>query len=111
MGGWMGTDATGASDWRGVINGVLYVVQFEPVLDHGVVAARAAELVARPLFGRPVAATVHALRAALASGEPLTGGIPQPHDEATARAYVAALVERLEALRPWPDGAELRRAR
>ncbi len=66
----MGTDMTGAGDWRGVVNGVLYVVQFERDLDDGVVAARAAELVARPPFGRPVAATVQALRAALASGEP-----------------------------------------
>ncbi len=92
-----------AGEWRGVVNGVLYMVQFEPTLDdEQVVAERAGRLVAQPLFDRPVGDTVDGLRAALASGEQLTGAIPQPHDEATVRTFLGRLADRLEALRPWP---------
>jgi hypothetical protein len=90
-------------EWRGFVNGVLYMVQFEPTLDdERVVAERAGRLVAQPIFDRPVEDTVTALRAALASGAPLTGGIPQPHDEATVRTFLGRLADRVEALRPWP---------
>jgi hypothetical protein len=96
-------DVTGGQQWRGAVNGVLYIVQFEPDLDDGqVVADRAAQLVAQPIFDQPVQQTVDELRAALASGAQLTGGIPQPHDEATVRTFLGRLVDRLEALRPWP---------
>ncbi|HEY6745767.1 MAG TPA: hypothetical protein VI357_08600 [Mycobacteriales bacterium] len=89
--------------WRGFVNGVLYMVQFEPTLDDDrVVAERAGRLVAQPLFDRPVGDTVDGLRAALASGEQLTGAIPQPHDEAAVRTFLGRLADRLEALRPWP---------
>lgn len=92
-----------AGEWRGVVNGVLYLVQFEPTLDEEqVVAARADQLVAQPIFDQPVAETVAALRAALASGERLSGGIPAPHDEATVRGFLQRLADRMEALRPWP---------
>lgn len=95
-----------AGDWRGAVNGVLYVVQFEPSLDDdAVVAERAEQLVAQPLFDQPVADTVAALRAGLASGEQLTGSIPVPHDEATVRTFLGRLVEATEALRPWPTPA------
>jgi hypothetical protein len=91
--------ATSEHQWRGVVNGVLYMVQFEPTLDdESVVAARAGQLVARPLFGQPVAQTVEALRTALADGRPLTGSIPQPHDEATVRTFLTRLVDRMEAV-------------
>jgi hypothetical protein len=96
-------DVTGGQQWRGAVNGVLYIVQFEPNLeDEQVVATRAAQLVAQPIFDQPVQQTVDALRAALASGEQLTGAIPQPHDEATVRTFLGRLVDRLESLRPWP---------
>jgi hypothetical protein len=96
-------DVAGGQQWRGAVNGVLYMVQFEPNLDdEQVVADRAAQLVAQPIFDQPVQQTVDALRTALASGEPLTGAIPQPHDEATVRTFLGRLVDRLEALRPWP---------
>jgi hypothetical protein len=92
----------GAQQWRGAVNGVLYVVQFEPALDDGVVGLTADQLVARPMFDQPVQQTVDQLRAALASGEQLTGAIPVPHDEAAVRDFLGRLVDRLEASRPWP---------
>ena len=89
--------------WRGVVNGVLYTVQYDRDLaDERVIADRAAQLVSRPLFDQPVQALVDALRAALASGEQLTGRIPQPHDESDVRTFLARLADRMEALRPWP---------
>lgn len=93
--------ATSEQQWRGVVNGVLYMVQFEPTLDdEATVAARAEQLLARPPFDLPVAETVDALRAALASGRPLTGGIPVPHGEPAVRAFLTRLADRMDAARP-----------
>jgi hypothetical protein len=89
--------------WRPTVNGVLYQTQFAPTLDdEALVAMGAEQLVSRPLLGRPPEVTLDALRSALASGAPLTGGIPQPHDEASVRAFLTRLADRLEADRPWP---------
>jgi hypothetical protein len=88
--------------WRPTVNGVLYQTQFAPTLDDEALVANGAEqLVSRPLLGRPPEVTLDALRSALASGAPLTGGIPQPHDEASVRAFLTRLADRLEADRPW----------
>jgi hypothetical protein len=93
----------GDEQWRGFVNGVLYLVQFEPDLERSADSNRSVQrLIDRPLFDRPVQDTVDALRAALASGGQLTGGIPQPHDEAAVRSFLTQLVDRLEQLRPWP---------
>ena len=93
----------GEPHWRVFVDAVLYMVQFEPTLDdEQVVAGRAGQLVAQPIYDRPVDDTVDALRTGLASGEQLTGQIPQPHEEATVRAFLGRLVDQLEALRPWP---------
>ncbi len=89
--------------WRGTVNGVLYQTQFAPTLDDDqLVATGADQLVARPLFGQPPELTLASLRAALASGAPLSTGIPQPHDEASVRAFLIRLADRLESTRPWP---------
>jgi hypothetical protein len=100
----------GTQQWRGAVNGVLYVVQFEPVLDEQVVATTADQLVARPMFDQPVQRTVDQLREGLASGEQLTGVIPQPHDEAAVRDFVGRLVDRLETMRPFPVPANWKQA-
>ncbi len=89
--------------WRGTVNGVLYQTQFAPTLDDdGLVAKGAEQLVARPLFGQPPEVTLASLRAALASGESLGTGIPQPHDEESVRAFLTRLADRLESSQPWP---------
>ena len=89
--------------WRGTVNGVLYQTQFAPTLDDDeLVATGATQLVEQPLFEQPPEVTLAALRAALSSGQPLTGGIPQPHDEASVRTFLTRLADRLEATRPWP---------
>lgn len=89
-------------EWRPAVNAVLYQAQFAPTLDDDQLVARGArDLVERPLLGRPPEATLAALRAALASGAALTGGIPQPHDEASVRAFLGRLADALEASAPW----------
>ena len=89
--------------WRGTVNGVLYQSQFAPTLDDDkLIATGATRLVEQPLFGQPPQVTLAALRAALGSGQPLTGGGPQPHDEASVRIFLTRLADRLEAARPWP---------
>lgn len=89
--------------WQGVVNGVLYSVQFEPDLAaEGVAATWATRLLARPVFDLPVGETVAALRLALAGPGRLSGGVPQPHDESSVRAFLAELIDRMEAARPWP---------
>jgi hypothetical protein len=97
------TGVVDEQQWRGTVNGVLYQTQFAPTLDdEQLVATGAAALVERPLFGQPPEVTLAALRTALASGAPLGTGIPQPHDEASVRAFLTRLADRLEASRPWP---------
>lgn len=104
--------------WRGTVNAVLYQTQFEPALDDRLVATGAHELVARPLWGQTPEVTLACLRAALASGAPLSTGIPQPHDEASVRSFLTRLVDRLAATQsswpvlpyrvvPWDDHAEV----
>ena len=81
---------------------VLYLVQFQRSLDDEQVAWRARYLVDNPIDDLPVAHTVDALRAGLASGEQLSGDIARHHDEATFRSFLGRLADRMEALRPWP---------
>jgi hypothetical protein len=89
--------------WRGTVNAVLYQTQFAPTLDDDqLVATGVHELLTRPLFGQPRELTLASLRAALASGERLGTGIPQPHDEASVQTFLTRLVDALEAARPWP---------
>lgn len=88
-------------EWRGVVNGLLYVVQFEPSIDDdAVVADRVEQLQAAPPFGLPVPRIVTALRTALADGRPLGTGIPQPHDETAVRTYLSQVADRLDQARP-----------
>jgi hypothetical protein len=97
------TGVVDEQQWRGTVNGVLYQTQFAPTLDDDQLVARGAgELVERPLFGQPPEVTLASLRAALASGAPLSTGIPQPHDEDSVRAFLTRLADRLESSRPWP---------
>jgi hypothetical protein len=89
--------------WRGTVNAVLYQTQFAPTLDdEQLVATGAHELLTRPLFGQPRELTLASLRAALASGERLSTGIPQPHDEASVQTFLTRLADQLEAAQPWP---------
>lgn len=88
---------------RGLINGILYGVQFERTLDDEAVDRIARALVQEPILYLPPEQEYELLATALRSGELLTGGIPQPHSEDAVRVFLGKVVRRLDALRPWPE--------
>jgi hypothetical protein len=90
-------------EWRGLVNAVLYTVQFDRALDDETVDRVARLLLENPLLGLTPEQEYAALAEALRSGEPLTGDIPQPHSEEAVRDFLARLLNRLDTLRPWPE--------
>ncbi len=88
--------------WQGLVNAVLYTVQFERILDAETADRVAHILVEEPLLRMTPEQEHTALREALSSGEPLTGGIPQPHGEEAVRRFTTAVLSRMDTLRPWP---------
>ncbi len=93
------------STWRGVVNGILYTVQFQQELDDAQVERTARAMIAEPLYDLPTVEIRDAVSAALDSDEQLTQLIPEAHGEAEFRAFLRRVVERLDALRPWPEPA------
>lgn len=89
--------------WRGLVNAVLYVVQYDRTLDDQTVDRVTRLLIDDPLLGLTSDEEYAALTEALRSGEPLTGDISQPHDEAATRDLLARVLQRMDALRPWPE--------
>lgn len=81
-------------EWRGLLNGVLYVVQFS-VLDSAEADRVARMIREQPIFGWTVEQQYDALAAALASDADLSTGIPQPHSDAELRTFLRAVVTRL----------------
>lgn len=88
---------------RGLINGILYATQFERTLDDEVVERIARALIQEPIMNLTPEQEYAAILAGLRSGEPVTGDIPQPHDERAVREFLGKVVRRLDALRPWPE--------
>jgi len=82
-------------EWRGLLNGVLYVVQFSPVLDSSEADRVARMIREQPLFGWSVQRQYDALAAALASDADLSTGIPQPHPDAAVRTFLSQVLTRL----------------
>lgn len=90
-------------EWRGLVNAILYTVQFERQLDEEAIDRVAHTLIERPLLGLTPEQEYDALVAALRSDEPLTGDIPQPHSEAAVGGFLAGVANRMDGLRPWPE--------
>jgi hypothetical protein len=91
------------SEPHGLINGILYGVQFDRTLDDKVVNRIARAMVKEPILYLTPEQEYECVVSGLRSGDPLTGQIPQPHDEQAVREFLGRLVERLDALRPWPE--------
>ena len=91
--------------WRGLVNGVLYRVQFRRMLDDRTVDWIARAILERPILRQTRDEQYEMLVAALRSRTPLTGHIPLyfPHDEEDVRGFLTRVVCRLDALRPWPE--------
>ncbi|GAA4609555.1 hypothetical protein GCM10023195_38670 [Actinoallomurus liliacearum] len=88
---------------HGLINGILYATQFERTLDDEVVGRIARALLEEPILHLTPEQEYEGIVAGLRSEEPLTGQIPQPHDEEAVREFLGKVVRRLDALRPWPE--------
>lgn len=90
-------------DWRGLVNAILYTVQFDRDLDDETIGRVAHTLIEQPLLGLTPPQEYDALVEALRSGEPLTGDISQPHAETAVGGFLAGVANRMDALRPWPE--------
>jgi hypothetical protein len=89
--------------WRGVNNAVLYSVQFDRVLGGPAVDRIARLLLENTPLGLTPQQAYDALAHALRSDAPLTGDIPQTHSEDEFRGFLRELLDRLDAMRPWPQ--------
>ncbi|MEU7585662.1 hypothetical protein AB0A95_05100 [Micromonospora sp. NPDC049230] len=76
--------------WKGHINGILYGIQFEQVLDDSVVAWVASGVIEGRYPGDR-AATLDALDQALRSEVPLNDAIETRHSEESIRAFLQGL--------------------
>jgi hypothetical protein len=107
-------------DWRGLVNAILYTVQFDRDLDDETIDRVAHTLIEQPLLGLTPPQEYDALVEALRSGEPMTDDISQPHAETAVGGFLAGVANRMDAetavggflagvanrmdaLRPWPE--------
>ncbi|TLF72106.1 hypothetical protein [Nocardia cyriacigeorgica] len=90
-------------DSRNVINAVLYSVQFDDLESPHTAQKIADNVASRPYLGANPEQVYQAFVEGLASGDQLTSSIPNDHGEAEFRRFLAALVERLDGMRPWPE--------
>jgi hypothetical protein len=89
--------------WRGVSNAVLYSVQFDPELNDATLDRVVRLLFEQPMWDLTPEDEYNALAQALRSPDPLTGDISQPHSDSEFRGFLRRLLERLDAMRPWPQ--------
>jgi hypothetical protein len=89
--------------WKGLVNQVLYAVMFQRALDGTAVDETARNMIYRRTLRDGAGAYRAAAEAALGQPGPLVDQIPTRHSEEAFRDFLRRLVERLDALRPWPE--------
>lgn len=85
------------TDWRGPVNQILYGLMFTPDLDDKTAAEMADAMMARRYFLDGPEVYERAIRAALATSEPLADAFDTPHNEEAFRGFLARLAARLAA--------------
>jgi hypothetical protein len=90
-------------EWRGVSNAVLYGLIFKPTLDDSEVDRIANELITEPLWTLTPQQGYDRLVEALRSDVDLNSDLQTPHSDAEYREFLKRLVDRMDALRPWPE--------
>lgn len=89
------------SQWRPVVNAVLYMVRFAPALDAAEVNRVAVSLLRSPLGDLTPEQEYQALVDALDSGEELDVVVRVQHSPSQVRTFLGDLVAELDEMRPW----------
>ncbi|NEW53682.1 hypothetical protein GV794_24840 [Nocardia cyriacigeorgica] len=89
--------------WRGVVDAVLYSVQFDDLDSSSTVQKIADTMVARPFVGVSPEEGYRALIEGLDSEDRLTASMSTEHGEAEFRWFLAAVLGRLDGMRPWAE--------
>jgi hypothetical protein len=91
-------------EWRGILNQLLYVLEYHPVPDDPAVDAIAENMIERRILPSGPEEYYHAYSQALQSARLLgPQSLPTRHDEASLRDTIARLLFRLDERRPWPQ--------
>ena len=88
--------------WRGVINAILYQVQFEPELDDELALRTAQAITNEPVLQLTIQDNANAIRDALDSTARLTQLIDSAGSERDVRRFLEKVAAELENLKPWP---------
>ncbi|KAF0848197.1 hypothetical protein [Nocardia caishijiensis] len=89
--------------WQGVVNAILYSVQFEKELDNSVVDRIAYALLTEPLGTFTQEDEYRILTDGLAAGTPIPEVVSMPEGAAELREFLNRIVARMDAMRPWPS--------
>lgn len=89
--------------WRGVVNAVLYGVQFSDVLGPEEVGRVSTALLTEPLGNLHPEEEYRALVEALRSNEELDTVVRTKHSESDVRQFLNDIVAELDDRRPWPS--------
>ena len=91
------------SDRReGIVDGLLYQIQFDGPLTGELAARTAARVIERPIFDLPIQVTVDTIRDKLARPEPVARLVTTIGTDAEVREFLAKVLNEIEDSRPWP---------
>ncbi len=94
-----------SQQWRGVVNAVLYGVQFSDTLGPEEVSRVSTALLTEPLGNLHPEQEYQALVEALRSNEELDTVVRTKHSESEVRQFLNNIVAELDDRRPWPTPA------
>lgn len=90
-------------DQRAVVNAILYGVQFADTLNAAEVDRTSLSLLHHPLWSLTPEQEYQSIVDALESGSEIGSIFGPRHSEVAVRNFLQQVVDRLDALRPWPD--------
>ncbi|WP_446221743.1 hypothetical protein ACTWPB_17765 [Nocardia sp. IBHARD005] len=91
------------SNWQGIVNSILYSVQFESELNDGVVNRIAYALLTEPLSSLTPDDEYQSLSDGLAADTPLPNAVPMRQESTELREFLSRVVARMDNMRPWPE--------
>lgn len=94
--------------WPGVVNTILYHIQFEKELDQKIVDRISNALLVEPVFELTPEEEYSALENGLLQGEPLPEAVEVKWSDAEIRDFLTRVVQRMDERRPWPELPYLR---